>query len=99
LRSYLRDRTFRKKITDQKSDTFPIQAGVPQCSVLGPILFVLYTSDFPATNNTTTGTLADDTVILSTHDDPRTAVQHLQHHLNLTKDWLKKWRMKINETK
>jgi hypothetical protein len=72
LRSYLRDRTFRIKITDQKSDTFPIQAGVPQGSVLGPILFVLYCSDFPATNNTT-GTFADDTVILATHDDPRTA--------------------------
>jgi hypothetical protein len=99
LRSYLRDRTFRIKITDKKSDTFPIQAGVPQGSVLGPILFVLYTSDFPTTNNTTTGTFADDTVILATHDDPRTAAQHLQHHLNLTQDWLKRWRIKIKETK
>jgi len=94
LRSYLRDRTFRIKITDQKSDTFPIQAGVPQGSVLGPIIFVLYTSDFPTTNNTTTGTFADDTVILATHADPLTAAQHLQYHLNLTQDWLKKWRIK-----
>jgi hypothetical protein len=27
------------------------------------------------------------------------AAQHLQHHLNPTQDWLKKWRIKINETK
>jgi hypothetical protein len=99
LRSYLRDRTFRIKIPDQKSDMFPIQAGVPQGSVLGPILFVLYTSDFPTTNNTTTGTFADDTVILATHDDPRTAAQQLRQNFNLTQDWLKEWRIKINETK
>jgi len=98
MRSYLRDRTFRIKITDQKSDLFPTQAGVPQGSVLGPLLFVLYTSDFPTTNNTT-GTFADDTAILATHADPRTAAQYLQHHLNLTQDWLRKWRIKINETK
>jgi len=54
-------------------------------AVLGPLLFVLYTSDFPTTNNTTTGTFADDTVILATHADPRTAAQYLQHHLNLPK--------------
>jgi len=66
---------------------------------LWPILFVLYTSDFPTTNNKTTGTVADDTVILASHGDPRTAAQHLQHHLNLTQDWLKKLRIKINETK
>jgi len=98
-RSYLKDRTFRTKITDQKSDLFPIRAGVPQGSVLGPLLFVLYTSDFPTTNNTTTGTFADDTVILATHADPRTAAQYLQHHLNLTQDWLRQWRIKIYETK
>ena len=95
----MRDRTFRIKITDQKSDKYPIQAGVPQGSVLGPILFVLYTADFPTTPNTTTGTFADDTVILATHDDPKIAAQHLQHHLNLTQDWLQKWRIKINESK
>ena len=45
------------------------------------------------------GTFADDTAILASHADPRTAAQHLQLHLNLTQDWLKKWRIKINETK
>ena len=77
---------------------FPIQAGVLQSSVMAPLLFVLYTSDFPTTNNTATGTSADDTVILATHADPRTAAQYLQHHLNITQDWLRKWRMKINKT-
>jgi hypothetical protein len=86
LRSYLRDRAFRIKIADQISDTFPIQAGVPQGRVLGPILFALSTADLRTTNNTTTGTFAGDTVILAKHDDPRMAAQHLQQHLNLTQD-------------
>ena len=41
-------------------------------------LFYIHQAYFPTTNNTTKGTVADDTVILATHADPRTAAQHLQ---------------------
>jgi hypothetical protein len=92
LASYARVRRTNSHIYIQNSKFFQ------QGSVLGPILIILYTSDFPITNNTTTDTLADSTVILATHADPRTA-SHLQLYLNLTQEWLKKWRIKINETK
>jgi hypothetical protein len=45
---------------------------------------------------TTTGIFADDTVILTSHEDPVTAARRLQSHLET---WLKKWRVIINETK
>jgi len=97
MRSYLSARTFHTKIKDHISAIFPITAGVPQGSGLGPILFVLYTSDLPTTNYTTTGTIADDTAILASHDDPRTATRFLQDHLVLFQEWLHK--IKINAAK
>jgi hypothetical protein len=38
-------------------------------------------------------------VILASHDDPVTASQRLQSHLDQLEIWLKKWRIHINETK
>jgi hypothetical protein len=78
------------------SKVFPIKSGVPQGSILGPLFYLLYTSDIPATAETTIGTFADDTIILSSHEHPETASEQLQHHLNLLDLWAKKWKIKIN---
>ena len=76
-----------------------ILSGVPQASVLGPTLYTLYTSDLPQSNTTYTATYADDTVILSTHNDRNTASRNLQSNLNETDRWLRKWGIKPNVTK
>jgi hypothetical protein len=55
LKSYLTNRHFRVKVDNELSDILPIHAGVPQGSVLGPLL---YTSDLPSSPDTTTATFA-----------------------------------------
>jgi hypothetical protein len=50
---------------------------------------VLYTTYLPTSIHTTTGTFADDTVILARHDDPVTASHKLQDHLDQLEVWLK----------
>ena len=99
LRSYLQDRHFATKFNNETSSHFPIYSGVPQGSILGPLLYTLYTSDFPSTPNTTLSTYADDTAIFAAHTDPITASLNLQEHLHNTETWLQKWKMEVNENK
>lgn len=99
LKSYLNERRFRVRVGVEKSDYFPIKSGVPQGSVFGPLLYMLYTADLPVSPNTILGTFADDTSILSTDEDPQNATINLQQHLDEIQKWLHKWKIKINETK
>jgi hypothetical protein len=53
------------------------EAGVWQGSVLGPGIYLIYTSDLPTSDKTTTVTFADVTAILATHEDPAIASMKL----------------------
>lgn len=99
LKSYLEDRHFLVKYQDAHTSIFPVKSGVPQGSVLGPVLYLLYTADLPTTNGVVTATYADDTALLSMHEDPNQASQILQMNLNNIQTWLKKWRIQANATK
>jgi hypothetical protein len=99
LKSYLSQRYFYLKLEDHCTNLHPILAGVPQGSVLGPVLYLLYTADLPTTEKTMTATYADDTAVLATHMDPVIAVRYLQEHLQDIQKWLKKWKIRVNESK
>ena len=64
FRSYLAERSQRVKIGNMLSSCLPLGSGVPQGSILGPILFILYINDLPNVSiNFSTVLFADDTTI------------------------------------
>jgi hypothetical protein len=60
---------FKVKQEHEYSGLKPIKAGVPQGSVLGPVLHLLYTSDLPQPEGTTVATFADDTALMAVEGD------------------------------
>lgn len=99
LRSYLEDRTFFVNIAEKNSSIRPIAAGVPQGSVLGPMLYTIYTADMTFPPNTTIATFADDTALLAVHDSAAIASNILQEGLDNINSWFKLWNIKVNPIK
>lgn len=99
LSSYIKNRYFRVKQEDSYSELKKINAGVPQGSVLGPLLYLLYTSDIPQPMEITTATFADDTAILAVGRNNVETAERLQKSMIDIEKWTKKWKIQINETK
>jgi len=99
LHSYLSARYYQVRYNDSYSACHEVLSGVPQGSVLGPLLYQIYTADLPTTDNTTIATFADDTGLFAAHTDPLIASQRLQHHLNSLQVWFDKWKIKVQKAK
>ena len=103
LKSYLENRTFQVKINNTMSKLMYICAGVPQGSILGPLLYLLYTADLPYSENinksVTIATYADDTTIVACDSDPKNATNKLQKYLSKAESWFKNWRIKVQDEK
>ena len=95
----MNDRYFRVKHDQAYSNLKKIEAGVPQGSILGPILYLLYTADIPLPINSKIATFADDTCILSTGNDEIESTRKLQSSVDKIVAWTETWRIKLNEGK
>ena len=99
LQSFLFDRFFSVRQGLEISSIRPVSAGVPQGSILAPLLYIVYTHDMPTNSETLTATYADDTTILTKHHDPRLASLNLQNHLLNLQNWYSLWKIRLNHNK
>ena len=100
FKSYLNNRTQHVSISGSISFPNVIMSGVPQGSILGPLLFLLFINDMPEyITNCTVDMYADDTLIYVCHKDINVIEKCLNEDLVSVSRWLDDNLMKANVSK
>jgi len=93
--SFLEDRQMRVTIRGSCSHWVEVISGVPQGSVLGPLLFLIYVNDLPTWIKTNIKMFADDTKLWNLIQQESDS-QDLQEDLDRLRDWSNKWLLDFN---
>ena len=88
LASYLSDRRQYTSVNGFKSDLDFIRWGVPQGSVLGPLLFLLFINDLPNSCNLNSWLFADDTALAESSDNFHDLQCHMNREIQKLQNWL-----------
>ena len=100
IKSYLENRTQCTKYNGVKSNNIMVDLGVPQGSVLGPILFIMYINDIKIIlKNSHVNLFADDTVIYCSGQNIDDVVNKLNTDLFKLQKWLNYKKLKLNISK
>ena len=100
LDSYLSDRYQYVVYDNQKSETLSITCGVPQGSILGPLLFIIYMNDLCNVSKLLFTVLyADDTCVVLNGKSLNLIVETVNAELQLLSTWLKSNKLSLNTTK
>ena len=100
LISYLGNRRQFVQMNGVKSEELPLTTGVPQGSILGPLLFLIYINDIQATSDLLKAVLfADDSNLLLSGTDLTTSKNILNEELAKVSDYFKSNKLKLNASK
>ena len=73
-----------------------LESGVPQGSVLGPLLFLIYINDLEINIKSNIKFFADDTMLFSIIKKPAESAADLNHDLGIISQWAHQWKMEFN---
>lgn len=98
IRSFLDGRVYSVNVGNLSSDLRPISAGVPQGSVMAPMLFNVYISDLPVVGDLQSQFADDQAILISSH---KTAAikNKLQQSARRMSRYFRKWRICVNGAK
>ena len=102
ISSFLSNRRLRVVLDGESSQEYPVNAGVPQGSIFGPTLFLLYINNLPDDVIGNIAAYADDTTLCSKCDQASDLWQQLElaseleSDLRDTVDWGRKWLVDFN---
>ncbi len=97
IANFLKNRRQRVVLNGCKSDWVKVTSGVPQGSVLGPLLFLIFVNDLPRhTNFCKIKMFADDIKLYSKAKDNHARIQY---DISKVCDWSKKWHLPLNSQK
>ncbi|MCG8046087.1 MAG: reverse transcriptase family protein, partial [Candidatus Thiodiazotropha taylori] len=97
--SYLSNRRQRVVINGLTSDWTLVQAGVPQGSILGPLLFLIYINDIVNELSASVRLFADDTSLYIVVENPNIAAIILNNDLDHIDAWAMQWLVDFNAAK
>lgn len=99
FRNYLSDRKQKVICKSSASSLLEVSAGVPQGSVLGPLLFLIYINDIGENLESLTQMFADDTSLNYSNDNPREIQNVINRDLEAMNKWSQQWLMQFNPDK
>ena len=107
IEAFLNQRTQRVIVKGMASEPFNVTSGVPQGSVLGPILFLLFINDLPLEVVSPVSLFADDSKIFSkliadrnrSETNNANGIEMLQRDLDNVRNWADRWKMEFNVDK
>ena len=99
IRDYLSHRKQAVVFKGFKSEYLTVEADVPQGSVLGPILFLIYINDITLDISSVIKRFADDTSMYKSSNHDNTRLQLLNQDLDKISKWTSKWKVLFNSLK
>jgi len=95
IRQFLTGRTQKVKVNNDLSSKASVLSGIPQGSILGPVLFTVFINDLPECMESTCKIFADDTKIY----DKSSRRDIIQDDINKLQEWSDKWHLYFNVSK
>jgi len=96
FQNYLSNRKQRVVLNGSYSDFRIIESGVPQGSILGPLLFLIYINDMEKNIKSNIKFFADDTMLFSIVKNPNISAMDLNHDLEVISNWAHQWKLEFN---